>query len=54
MAVDSPFKALIGTLTMHYTYHGTDMLIIYVFMVAASPLAFYALAKGRWAYVLIG
>jgi hypothetical protein len=52
LGVDSPFKALIGTLTMHYTYHGTDMLIIYVFMVAASPLAFYALAKGRWAYVL--
>jgi hypothetical protein len=53
LGVDSPFKALLGALTMHYTYHGTDMLIIYVFMVAAAPLALYALAKGRWAYVLV-
>jgi hypothetical protein len=54
LGVDSPFKAMIGALTMHYTYHGTDMLIIYVFMVAAAPLVLYALAKGRWAYVLAG
>ena len=52
LGVDTTLKALVGTLTLHFTYHGTDMLIIYVFMIAAAPLAFYALSKGHWAHVL--
>ena len=54
LGVDTPIEALVGTLTLHYSYHGTDIILIYVILVAASPIAFHLLAKGRWPYLVGG
>ena len=54
LGVGSPLEALVGALTLHYTYQGTDVLAIYVLLVATAPLALYLLASGRVALLLAG
>ena len=54
LGVDSPLQALVGTLTLHYSYHATDILLVYVLLVGAAPLAFYLLATGRTRHLLAG
>jgi hypothetical protein len=54
LGVERPVEALVGTLTLHYSYHATDILLIYVLLVGAAPLAFYLMATGRTRYLLVG
>jgi hypothetical protein len=53
LGVKTPLDALIGTLTLHYSYHGTDIILVYVLVVAATPLVFYLLSLGRWTWVSV-
>jgi hypothetical protein len=43
---------LVGALTLHLTYHGTDILALYVFCVLAAAIGLTALAFGKWRWVL--
>jgi hypothetical protein len=54
LAAGEPLRLLVGALTLHYTYHGTDILALYTLLVTAAPVLFYLLEQGRAAYVLAG
>ncbi len=54
LGVAHPLEAVVGALTLHYSYHGSDILLIYVLLVGAAPVVFYLMASGRTAYVLAG
>jgi hypothetical protein len=45
-------EVIVGTLTLHFTYHGTDILALYVFCVLGSVAGLTALAFGKWRWVL--
>lgn len=46
-ASGDPLELLVGALTLHYTYHGADVLALYTLLVAAAPLLFFLLDEGR-------
>lgn len=54
LGVEKPLHAVVGTLTLHYSYHATDILLIYVLLVGAAPLALYLLTTGRTAHLMAG
>jgi hypothetical protein len=45
-------ELVVSTLTLHFTYHGTDILAMYVFCVLAACVGLAALAFGKWRWVL--
>jgi hypothetical protein len=47
-------ELVIGALTLHYTFHGTDILALYTILVAAAPLLFYLLDERRTTWVMAG
>ncbi|MCC6175066.1 MAG: OpgC domain-containing protein [Chloroflexi bacterium] len=54
LGLSDPVELVVGTLTLHYTYHGTDILWMYTIMIAAAPLILLIVAMGRWPLVLAG
>jgi hypothetical protein len=42
-----PFEMIIGALTLHWGFHGSSILIMYVLFLALAPAIFYALSKGK-------
>ncbi|HYU20023.1 MAG TPA: OpgC domain-containing protein [Chloroflexota bacterium] len=52
LGVESWAQLVIATLTLHYTWHGTDILALYTLVVGAAPLVFFLLAEGRATLVL--
>ena len=54
LAAGEPLELLIGALTLHYTYHGADILAVYTLLVAAAPLIFFLLDEGYTAHVVAG
>jgi hypothetical protein len=54
LAEGEPLELLVGALTLHYTYHGSDILALYTLLVAVSPLLFYLLDEGRVAEMVAG
>jgi hypothetical protein len=54
LGLTDPVELVVGTLTLHYTYHGTDILWMYTVLIAASPLMFHFLITGRTAGLLLG
>lgn len=53
LGIEAVDEIVVGALTLHYTYHGTDILAMYALLVMAAPLAFLLLSIGRWQYVLL-
>lgn len=51
LAAGEPIRLVVAALTLHYTYHGTDILALYTLLLAAAPILFYLLDQGRAAYV---
>jgi pimeloyl-ACP methyl ester carboxylesterase len=49
-----PVELIVSTLTLHYTYHGTDILWMYTILIAASPLLFHLLITGRTIPLIYG
>src|SRR6266571_807031 len=49
-----PVELLVGTLTLHYTYHGTDILWMYTVLMSATPLLFHFLVTGRTRQLVTG
>ena len=50
--IKDPVELLVGTLTMHFAFHGTEILTMYVLLVLGAIPALYALSKGKWYGVL--
>jgi hypothetical protein len=53
LGIDSPQEITIAALTLHYTYHGTDILAMYTLLLLAAPLILLVLSMGEWWMVLI-
>lgn len=47
IGVDSLPELLVGTLTLHFSYHGTDILVLYTLLLAASPAILFFLTEGK-------
>jgi hypothetical protein len=53
LGIDSPLEIAIAALTLHYTYHGTDILAMYTLLLLAAPLMLLLLSVGEWYWVLV-
>ncbi|MCC7368049.1 MAG: OpgC domain-containing protein [Chloroflexi bacterium] len=54
LGLTDPVELVVGTLTLHFVYHGTDILLLYCVLIAVSPLLLLALSRGHWPWVLLG
>jgi hypothetical protein len=53
LGIDSWQEIAVAALTLHYTYHGTDILAMYTLLVLIAPLILLMLSIGEWYMVLI-
>jgi hypothetical protein len=53
LGIESFDEIVVGALTLHYTYHGTDILAMYTLLVLAAPLLLLLLSIGEWYWVLL-
>jgi hypothetical protein len=53
LGIDSPREITVAALTLHYTYHGTDILAMYTLLLLAAPIMLLLLSLGEWYWVLI-
>jgi hypothetical protein len=53
LGLDTLDEVIVGALTLHYTYHGTDILAMYALLILVAPLVFLLLALGQWRWVLL-
>jgi hypothetical protein len=52
LGIDGWPELLAATLTLRYTWHGTDILALYTVLVAAAPLVLFLLTRG-WANLVL-
>ncbi len=52
LGIDSPQEIAVAALTLHYTYHGTDILAMYTLLLLVAPLMLLLLSVGEWYWVL--
>ncbi len=52
LGIDSPLEILVAAGTLHYTYHGTDILAMYTLLLLVAPLILLLLSSGEWYWVL--
>ncbi len=53
LGTTSPLEAISGIFTLHFSFHGSDVLVMYTLMIAASPLILFLLFKGRTPQTLL-
>ena len=53
LGIDSLPEIIVAALTLHYTYHGTDILAMYTLLLLIAPLILLLLSIGEWYWVLI-
>jgi hypothetical protein len=53
LGIDSWQEIVVAALTLHYTYHGTDILAMYTILLMVAPLILLMLSVGEWWMVLI-
>jgi hypothetical protein len=53
LGIDSWQEIVVAALTLHYTYHGTDILAMYTILLMIAPLVLLMLSVGEWWLVLI-
>src|SRR5216683_3938212 len=53
LGIDSLQEIAVASLTLHYTYHGTDILAMYTLLVLVAPFILLMLSVGQWYWVLI-
>lgn len=54
LGLADPVELVVGTLTLHFVYHGTDILLLYCVLIAVSPLLLLFLSRGHWLPILAG
>jgi hypothetical protein len=52
LGIDSLAEITVASLTLHYTYHGTDILAMYTLLVLIAPFILLLLTVGEWWWVL--
>jgi hypothetical protein len=52
LGIDSLAEITVGAFTLHYTYHGTDILAMYTLLVLVAPFILLLLSVGEWYWVL--
>jgi hypothetical protein len=52
LGIDSLQEIVVAALTLHYTYHGTDILAMYTLLLLVAPLILLLLSLGEWYWVL--
>jgi hypothetical protein len=52
LGIDTPQEIAVAALTLHYTYHGTDILAMYTLLLLVVPLGLLLLSVGEWYWVL--
>ena len=52
LGLNDPVELVVSTLTLHYTYHGTDILWMYTILLAAAPFVLVLLRYGQVVAVL--
>ncbi len=45
--IKDPIELIVGTLTLHFAFHGSSILVMYVLFLGMSPLIFYLLHEGK-------
>jgi hypothetical protein len=53
LGIDSWQEITVAALTLHYTYHGTDILAMYTLLLLIAPLVLLLLSTSEWYMVLI-
>jgi hypothetical protein len=53
LGIDSFGEIIVAASTLHYTYHGTDILAMYTLLVLAAPFVLLLLSVGQWYWVLV-
>src|SRR5438105_7715014 len=53
LGIDSLQEIIVSALTLHYTYHGTDILAMYTLLVLAAPIVLLLESIGEWYWVLL-
>ncbi|MBV9895208.1 MAG: OpgC domain-containing protein [Chloroflexi bacterium] len=53
LGIDSWQEIVVAAVTLHYTYHGTDILAMYTILLLVAPLILLMLSIGEWWVVLI-
>src|SRR5215472_4072191 len=48
LGIDSWQEIVVAALTLHYTYHGTDILAMYTILLMVAPLILLLLSVGEW------
>lgn len=54
LGLTDPVELVVGTLTLHFVYHGTDILLLYCVLIAVSPLLLLALSRGHGLWLVLG
>src|SRR6266851_3598951 len=52
LGIDSPLEIVVAAVTLHYTYHGTDILAMYTLLLLVAPLLLLLQSVGEWYWVL--
>jgi OpgC protein len=52
LGIDSLQEIVVAAFTLHYTYHGTDILAMYTLLLLVAPLILLLLSIGEWYWVL--
>ena len=53
LGIDSWQEIVVAAVTLHYTYHGTDILAMYTILLMAAPVILLLLTEGEWWVVLV-
>jgi hypothetical protein len=52
LGIDSLQEIAVAALTLHYTYHGTDILALYTLLILVAPLLLLLEYTGKWYWLL--
>jgi hypothetical protein len=53
LGADSAFQAILGAFTLRYSFHGSDVLVMYTMMLAAAPAIIYLFYRGHTGLTLV-
>ncbi|HEX2911424.1 MAG TPA: OpgC domain-containing protein [Chloroflexia bacterium] len=52
ITVKDPIELIVGSFTMHFAYHGSSIMVMFVLFLVIAPAALYALSLGKVWWVL--
>lgn len=52
IAIKNPIELIVGSFTLHFAFHGSSIMVMYVLFIALTPLIFYAFTR-RKAWIVL-